>query len=72
MLFASVCNINTPGQLKSHHVRQANHFSLPCQSAEPRSRIIATSAVKGLMIGEKGGDDTFCACVCVGKFRYCL
>jgi hypothetical protein len=33
MLFASVCNISTPGQLKSHQVRQANHFSLPCQVA---------------------------------------
>jgi hypothetical protein len=56
MLFASVCNINTPGQLKSHQIRQANHFSLPCQvekcdfGAVPSSHLFATLAVKGLKL----------------------
>jgi hypothetical protein len=45
MLFASVCNINTPGQ----QVRQANHFSFPCQ-VEFRCRLFATSAEKGLTL----------------------
>jgi hypothetical protein len=50
MLFASFCNINTPGQLKSHQVRQANHVkSHKCDfGAEPSSRLLATLAVKGL------------------------
>jgi hypothetical protein len=54
MLFVSVCNLNTPGQWKESLGQTSQSL---CSSfsgrrnatgAEPRSRIIATSAVKGL------------------------
>jgi hypothetical protein len=55
MLFASVCNINTPGQWKESLDQTSqslcsSFWSHKCDfGAEPRSRIIATSAVKGLI-----------------------